>query len=179
MSSSDLGALPAKDEESKLINVVVETPKGCRNKYKFDQERKAFLLKKVLPLGADFPFDFGFIPSTSGEDGDPLDVLVLMDEPVFAGCVVEARLVGVIEAKQTEKGKSERNDRLIAVAEEGELYKNVESIKDLPAAVLEQIEHFFISYNEQEGKEFKVLKHGGKKAAAKLMWAGMKKFLKG
>ena len=72
-------------------------------------------MSKVLPLGASFPFDFGFIPSTKGEDGDPLDVLVLTEEPAFVGCVLPALLIGVLEAEQTEKGETVRNDRLVAV----------------------------------------------------------------
>src|SRR5438876_43986 len=98
------------------LNVVIETPQGSRNKFTFDEELCLFKLGGVLPLGAAFPFDFGFLPDTMGQDGDPLDVLVLMDEPAFPGCLVPARLIGVIEAEQTEKGKTERNDRLIAVA---------------------------------------------------------------
>ncbi len=93
--------LDARDFESGDLNVIIETPKGSRNKFKFDEKLGIFTLKHVLPLGAVFPFDFGFIPSTRGEDSDPLDVLVLMDEPAFAGCLVPARLLGVIEAEQT------------------------------------------------------------------------------
>src|SRR5215212_8024826 len=85
------------------VNVVVETPQGSRNKYNFDERLGVFRLGGVLPAGAVFPFDFGFVPSTVGGDGDPLDVLVLMDEPAFPGCLVEARLLGVVEAVQTER----------------------------------------------------------------------------
>src|ERR687890_1560322 len=99
------------DEE---LNVIIETPKGSRNKYNYDEKLGLFRLGGVLTSGASFPFDFGFVPSTLGGDGDPLDVLVLMDEPAFAGCLVRARLLGVIEAEQTEKGKTAQNDRLIA-----------------------------------------------------------------
>ena len=95
------------------LNVVIDTPKGCRNKYAFDFDKNAYKLTTVLPRGAVFPFDFGSIPGTIAEDGDPLDVLVLMDEPAFPGCVIQARLVGVIEATQSENGKKIRNDRLI------------------------------------------------------------------
>src|SRR3989440_1956062 len=108
--------LPAFDPESGDLNVVVETPRGSRNKFKFEEDSGLFVLGGALGVGLSFPFDFGFVPSTEGEDGDPLDVLVLMDEPAFCGCLVRCRLIGVIEAEQTEKGKTERNDRLIAVA---------------------------------------------------------------
>src|SRR3954463_14122202 len=105
MANSIAKLPPYADERSGLLNVVVETPKGSRNKYSFDEESGLFVLKGVLPSGAYFPYDFGFIPSTKGGDGDPLDVLVLMDEPAFPGCLLSARLIGVIEARQTEKGK--------------------------------------------------------------------------
>src|SRR5881227_1371175 len=97
------------DRKSGNLNVVIDTPKGCRNKYAFDFEVNAYKLKTVLPSGAVFPFDFGSIPGTVAEDGDPLDVLLLMDEPVFAGCLVQGRVLGVIEAEQTKKGKTQRN----------------------------------------------------------------------
>ena len=104
------------DCESGALHVVIDTPKGSRNKFAWDEELELFSLTGVLPAGAVFPYDFGFIPNTRGGDGDPLDVLVVMDEPAFVGCLVSCRLLGVIEAKQTEKGKTERNDRLIAVS---------------------------------------------------------------
>src|SRR3954451_24377864 len=98
------------------ITAIIETPKGSSEKYGYDPKTTLFKLKKILPAGMVFPYDFGFIPKTRGGDGDPLDVLILMDEPAFTGCLVATRLLGVIEAEQTEKGKTERNDRLIAVS---------------------------------------------------------------
>jgi len=102
--------------EDDCLIVVIETPKGSQNKLAFEPRYRTFVLTGVLPAGAVFPFDFGFVPSTRGDDGDPLDVLVLMDAPVFPGCVVPSRLIGVIEAQQLEDGKTEKNDRLLAVA---------------------------------------------------------------
>src|SRR5258707_12353857 len=93
---------PLDGDKGEIIQVVVETPKGSRKKYAFDVDQKVFALKKVLPAGMAFPYDFGFIPSTRAEDGDPVDVLVLMDEPAFAGCVLACRPVGVIEGEQKE-----------------------------------------------------------------------------
>jgi len=163
-----LTRLQARDPKSELFRVVVETPKGSRNKYKYDEELDVFiLLDKVLPLGAVFPFDFGFVPSTRGEDGDPLDVLVLMEEAAFPGCVVPARLIGVLEASQTDKEKTIRNDRLIALPETRYNRPQVESLKELGGKQLEEIEQFFVSYNRQEGREFQPLgRHGPKKALA-------------
>lgn len=125
------------------------------------------MLKKVLPEGHVFPFDFGFIPRTKGDDGDPIDVLVMMDEPAFSGCVVECRLVGVVRAKQTKNNKTVRNDRFIAAAESSLHSKRIEDVGDLDPNMLEQIQHFFISYNEEAGKKFKVEEIlGAKKARA-------------
>ena len=107
MAHDPFAQLPAFDPESGTLNAVIETPKGHRNKYKYDEKRGLFLHSGVLPAGAVFPFDFGFVPATEGGDGDPLDVLVLMDEPAFVGCLVPANLIGVIEAEQTEDGKTE------------------------------------------------------------------------
>jgi len=153
----------------KTVRVVIETPKHGRNKFSFDPEIQAFTLSAVLPVGASFPFDFGFVPKTKGGDGDPLDVLLLMDEPAFPGCVVEVRLVGVIEATQTQKGKKVRNDRLVAVASESHLHHNVKSIADVDPRLLDQIEDFFRNYNEAKGERFEPEgRHGPKRARALL-----------
>src|SRR3979490_2074974 len=106
---------PTNGDSDGTIQVVIETPKGCRNKYAFDPEQKVFELKKVLPVGMAFPYDFGFIPSTKAEDGDPVDVLVLMDEPAFPGVLLKCRVVGIIEGEQGKKKNKERNDRIVAV----------------------------------------------------------------
>jgi hypothetical protein len=99
------------------LRVVIETPKGSRNKYDYDPDCDCMELGTVLPEGMRFPYDFGFVPSTLGDDGDPLDILILMDEPVMPGCVIKARPIGAIEAKQKAKGEDwERNDRLIGIA---------------------------------------------------------------
>ncbi len=98
MGCANLARLETWDPKSGALNVVIETSKGSRNKLKYNPEQGLFELSKVLPAGAVFPYDFGFIPSTLGDDGDPLDVLLLLDEPVPAGCKIPARLVGVIEA---------------------------------------------------------------------------------
>jgi inorganic pyrophosphatase len=154
------------NRKSGTLNVVIDTPKGCRNKYAYDFEKKAYILKTVLPSGTVFPFDFGSIPGTKADDGDPLDVLVLMDEPAFCGCLVESRLLGVIEAEQTEKdGKTETNDRLIAVAAESHVHRNLKNISDLDDTLVREIEHFFVSYNDVRGKKFKpTARHGPHKA---------------
>jgi inorganic pyrophosphatase len=157
------------DEKSSRLTVIVETPRGSRNKYNFDEELSEFRLGGVLPAGAVFPYDFGFLPNTLAEDGDPIDVLLLMDEAAFTGCIVSARLLGVIEAEQTEEGKTVRNDRLIAVAESTQLYRDVDSIDDLSDSLLDAIVHFFVSYNDYKGKTFTPLGRYGAKRAMQLV----------
>lgn len=161
------------------LNVIIETPKWSRNKFNYDPELRLFRLGGVLPSGASFPFDFGFVPSTLGGDGDPLDVLVLMDAPAFTGCLISARLVGVIEAEQTERdGETTRNDRLIAVAVGSRLLRKVRSLGDVNESLLDEIEHFFVSYNKVKGKEFKPLGRFGPTRAKKLVEEGIENFRK-
>src|SRR5687768_14709593 len=139
--------LPPFDDDGRL-NVVVETARGSRNKFRYDARRGVFTIAHVLPAGAVFPCDFGFVPSTRAGDGDPLDVLLLMDDAAFAGCVVASRLVGVIEAEQADgDGDPERNDRLLAVAEASHAYRAVRDLADLDGGLLDEIEHFLVSYN--------------------------------
>lgn len=167
--------LPAFDAESGELNVIIDTPKESRNKYKFDEKLGLFKLGGVLAVGHVFPYDFGYIPQTLGGDGDPLDVLVLMDEPAFVGCLVTARLVGVIEAEQTEQdGKTERNDRLIAVASESPTHADIKTLNDLNEILIDQIEHLFISYNEAKGKKFEPLGRAGAIKAKKIVEEGIK-----
>jgi inorganic pyrophosphatase len=120
------------DKKDGILQVIVETPKGSRNKYAFDPDQGIFALKKVLPAGMTFPYDFGFLPQTIADDGDPIDVLLLMDEPAFAGCAVRALLIGVIEGEQLDGKKKVRNDRIVAVAEANHMYANIRRLKDLP-----------------------------------------------
>ena len=163
------------DRKSGNLNVVIDTPKGCRNKYAFDFKINAYKLKTVLPHGSVFPFDFGSIPGTAADDGDPLDVLVLMDDPAFVGCLIQARLLGVIEAKQTKADKTERNDRLIAVASESHTHGSLESLKELDRKLLNEIEHFFVSYNDARGKKFTPIARKGPAAAKRLIKKQTKK----
>lgn len=135
-----------------------------------DEEGKVFRLKKILPAGAAFPFDFGFIPDTKGEDGDPIDILVIMDEPVFPGCLVECRIIGALKAKQTERdGRVNQNDRFIGVSVLSHLYKDLKSVAALNKNILEEIEQFFVSYNTLAGKTFKPEGWAGKSRARRLI----------
>jgi inorganic pyrophosphatase len=159
----------------KLLQVIIETPKGCRNKYSFDEQQKIFVLKAALPAGMVFPYDFGFLPRTLADDGDPIDVLVLMDEPAFTGCALMARLIGVIEGEQTADKQTTRNDRLVAVAITAHMYANIKSIKDLPKKFLREIEEFFVNYHRLQGKRYKLLAVKGEKTALTLIAKARKK----
>ncbi len=167
-----LTKLPAFDPETGHLNVVTETPKGSRNKYKYDEHLRLFRLHSLLPAGSVFPYDFGFIPSTRGEDGDPLDVLVLMEQPAPGGILVPARLIGVIEARQTEGGKVGRNDRLIAVSAEDYSHSKAKSLDDLGDETVSELEHFFVYYNRMRGKEFEPVGRHGPGRARKLVGDG-------
>lgn len=163
----------AFDRETGSLNAIIDTPKGSRNKYKFDEILGLFRLGGVLPVGMFFPFDFGYVPNTRGGDGDPLDVLVLMDEPAFVGCLIPSRLIGVICADQTEDGRTEQNDRLIAVAENSYVHRDIRSINDLNEILLGEIEHFFVAYNEAKGKQFKPQGRYAARRAREIVEAGI------
>jgi inorganic pyrophosphatase len=154
-------------DENKNLQVVIETPRDSRNKYAYDPDSGFFECETPLPSGMVFPYDFGFVPSTRAEDGDPLDVLVLMDEPSYPGTLVRCRLIGVIQAEQAEGNRWFRNDRLVAVQLSSIEYSDLKDWKELPGQLRQQIEHFFQSYNDARGKKFNVLNWGGADVASK------------
>jgi inorganic pyrophosphatase len=157
------------DTGKKSLRVVIETPKGSRNKFKYDPELGTYRLNSVLAEGMVFPYDFGFVPQTKAQDGDPLDVLLLMDVPAFTGCIVEARIVGVIEAEQTEDGRSIRNDRVLAVAAQSHVHADIKEPGDLNKNMIVELEDFFVAYNKARGKKFKLLGCKDTKTAMKLI----------
>jgi inorganic pyrophosphatase len=140
------------------ITAIVESPKGTGHKYSYKPDKKWYKLVKVLPAGMVFPFDFGFIPGTKGEDGDPLDVIIISEIPTFTGCCMDCRVIGGIKANQTERdGETVRNDRFLVVPEVSHLFKDITSWVQLPNTIMKEIECFFQNYNDQAGKEFEVL----------------------
>ena len=167
--------LPAFHREGRL-NAVIETPRGSRNKFTFEPESGTFRLGKQLPAGAVFPFDFGFVPSTLADDGDPLDVLVLLETPTFPGCVVRARVVGVIDGEQTSRsGKTAANPRLIAVATKSTEYAAIRRLNELPQSLIDEITHFFVSYNAAAGKTYRPTGAFGPRTAATMIEAGIRR----
>jgi inorganic pyrophosphatase len=158
-------------DDKQLLRVVIETPKGSRNKFAFNQDDNVYELKKVLPAGMTFPYDFGFVPSTKADDGDPVDVLVLMDEPAFPGCVLSCRVIGVIEGEQGHKKSKERNDRILAVEKDAHSWAEVKKVDDLGKQFLRELEEFFVNYHKLSGKQFRVLGVRGPAQARRLVKA--------
>jgi inorganic pyrophosphatase len=167
------------DAKTRECKAIIETPKGRRNKFGYNPEYETFDLKFLLPHGLTFPFDFGFIPSTLAPDGDPLDVMILMEEPAHVGCLVDVRIIGVIEAQQIEKGKKEDNHRLIGVALRSYADGEIQSLDEVPKYILDQVEEFFRSYNKLRGKEFQIAGRQGPQRAAALVAQAMAAFRKG
>lgn len=170
--------LPAFDEARRRIHVIIETAKGGHVKYSYQPEMGMFYAKRLLPPGMVFPFNFGFVPSTLGDDGDPLDVLLLNDVPLVCGSLVKAALLAVVKAEQTEDGKTFRNDRLVGAMADEE--SPPEFLKlDLDSRAVAEIQFFFSTYNRFSGKEFKVVGIGDERAAHDLVRQGELKFVAG
>ncbi|MGA8027233.1 MAG: inorganic diphosphatase [Bryobacteraceae bacterium] len=175
----DLSSLPNQfDKKKRECRAVVETPKGRRNKFDYDPKLQSFTLGGLLPEGLSFPFDFGFIPSTLSDDGDPLDVMILMDEPAHVGCILDIRLIGVIEAQQIQDGKKSVNDRLMGVAVHSYSHEDIQTISEVNKSLIQQIEEFFVSYNKSRGKKFEVTGVHGPARAMKVMQQGIKAYKK-
>lgn len=154
------------DIAMKTITALIECPKGINHKLNYDEARRSFKLSKVLPSGLVFPYDFGMIPGTKGEDGDPLDIIILSEIIGFPGLELDCRIVGALQCEQTEKdGQTRRNDRYLGVAEKSTVYANIRSVKDLPETMVSQLEAFFKNYNKQAGKKFRVLRQLSAKEA--------------
>lgn len=155
---------------------VIETPKNSRRKYKFDETSGLFKLSSVLPEGFNFPFDFGFIPSTLAEDGDPIDVMVLADDAGVVGTLTDIRLIGVIHAEQREDGETKENDRLLAIPIHAHYHQQVEDLRELDESILKQIESFFLAYTKLQGKKVKINGCSGRREAVKLVADAMQAF---
>ncbi len=176
-SSPSLIDLPVRNRETGDVVVVVETPRGSHHKYKYDRNYGALRLAAVLADGLSFPYDFGFVSSTHGEDGDPLDVLLFLDHGVPPGCVVTARLIGVLEVRQRIGDEEwKRNDRFLAVAAHAPAHQHLRTLADLRPCLLDEIESFFIQYTGFNGKTLDVLARHGPKRAEHLLEAGARLF---
>jgi inorganic pyrophosphatase len=162
--SSLLERLPAKAQRG-LVNVIVDTPKGSCHKFKYEEDTQVFALTRILPAGMFFPYDFGSIPRTLAQDGDALDVMIIGDAATFLGCLITVRLIGTIRARQTEKGRTVRNDRLLGVPVTKVNKAVFLHVRELPRGRVEEIEHFLVSYNHAQGKRFVTTGLGGPERA--------------
>ena len=156
------------------VQAVIETPKGSTHKYDYDPKLEVFCLNKIMPLGMSFPFDFGFIPGTKGGDGDPVDILLIMDKPNIQGVVVQCRVIGALAAAQIERdGKQVRNDRILAVSDLSKQDGKIMDVSELSAGTKTEIESFFKQYNSLAGKEFQILGWKGATEAMELIRSQM------
>jgi len=166
------------DADRHTIHIVVETPRDIRHKFAFDPEFGIFKLRQTIAEGLEWPYDYGFVPQTLGDDGDPLDVLFLCDEPTFPGCLVEGRLLGVIRLDKNE----ERNDRLVACAKRmdgiSQSTDGYDDIDDVPKESIDSLCRFLIEYSAEQGNTMKFRGVQSRKKAVAAIKAGMKKFKK-
>jgi inorganic pyrophosphatase len=173
---TNLFKLPAFSDDGDL-HVVIETPRGSRAKFDYDPELKTFTLSKSLLAGLTYPYDWGFIPATAGEDGDPLDVMVIHEAATFPGLVLTCKIIGVLQVEQHSKGKKpKRNDRLFVVPQASHADKDLSDVRDLTSAMREELVKFFIATDELEDKKLKILGWKGPKAALKAIHQGIKAF---
>lgn len=148
----DLSRIPAQPKAG-IINVLIEIPGGCKNKYEFDKDMNAFILDRVLFSSVKYPYDYGFVPNTLADDGDPLDGMVMMDEPTFAGCVIASRPICMLEMIDG----GDRDEKILCVPAEDPRYDHVKSMKDVAPHILDEIAEFFRSYKNLEKKETNIL----------------------
>jgi inorganic pyrophosphatase len=153
----------------KPLHVVIETPKGSTEKYSYHKKTGLFKLNKILPSGLVFPFDFGFLPGTEGDDGDPLDALVICEFKSFTGCLMECRLIGAVLVEEMEKEKTIRNDRYFFIPVLSKQFKDIEKLEDLPAQFRDETEKFFVEYKKAEGSECKIIGTIGPEKAYKMV----------
>ena len=136
-----------------VIYAVIEIPKGSRNKYEYDKDMEAFALDRVLYSPFHYPAEYGIIPKTLYDDGDPMDIMVLMDQPTFPGCVIETRPIGIMRMIDGD----DKDDKILSVPVNDPRYKDINDINDIPSHLLDEIAHFFKEYKHLEGKVTKVL----------------------
>ncbi|MUH00173.1 inorganic pyrophosphatase [Scytonema sp. UIC 10036] len=148
----DLSRIPAQPKPG-LLNVLIEIAGGSKNKYEYDKDLQAFALDRVLYSSVQYPYDYGFVPNTLADDGDPLDGIVIMDEPTFPGCVIAARPIGMLEMIDG----GDRDEKILCVPDKDPRYAHVKSLKDIAPHRLAEIEEFFRTYKNLEKKVTEIL----------------------
>ena len=167
----DYTKLPIGDHAPDKVNAVIEIPQGSVNKYEYDKQLQVFRLDRTLHSPVHYPGDYGFIPSTLGLDGDPLDVLVLVDKPSFTGCLVEVRPIGVL--RMIDQGKDD--EKILCVVSSDPVYSEVKESSQVFPHLLREIEHFFSIYKNLEGKKTEFNGWAGADAARKIIVEGQKR----
>ena len=165
---TNLLKLPAFDKEGN-VHVIVETPRGSRAKLTYDPELRVFVLSKSLMAGLTYPHDWGFIPSTQAEDGDPVDVLVIHEAATSPGLVIKCKAIGVLEIVEHDKKKKQRNDRVMAVPVDSHSEQGLRDVRQLSKQVREELEKFFVATAELQSKTLKCLGWRGPKRALRLV----------
>ena len=160
------------------VHVVVETPRGSRAKFAYDPKLETFALSKSLLTGLTYPHDWGFVPSTKADDGDPLDIMVIHDATTFPGLVVTCRVIGILQIEQKSKKKSERNDRLFAVPRRSHSERALKDVADLSKPIREELEKFFTATDELEDKKLNIIGWKGPKIALQTIKEAAKSFAK-
>jgi len=164
-----------KDDD---VYVVVETPRGSRAKFDYDPKLKTFTLSKSLLTGLTYPHDWGFVPSTKADDGDPIDIMVVHDAATFPGIVLTCRLIGILQIEQKSKDKTERNDRLFAVPRDSHSEQALKDVSDLSKPIQQELEKFFKATDELEDKKLNIIGWKGPKAAEQAIKDASKSFKK-
>src|SRR5437660_3803823 len=141
--------IPTGEKSPEIVNAIIEIPLQSSNKYEYDKKLHVFRLDRTLHSPVHYPGDYGFIPCTLGQDGDPLDVLVLVEAPSFPGCLMEVRPIGVL--RMVDQGKGD--EKILAVAESDPLYREVNDYSQVFSHTVRGIEHFFAIYKNLEGKK--------------------------
>src|SRR5215472_12870600 len=144
--------LPIGSGAPDRVNAVIEIPQGSVHKYEYDKQLQVFRLDRTLYSPVHYPGDYGFVPGTLGLDGDPLDILVLVDAPSFSGCVIEVRPIGLL--RMVDQGK--QDGKILAVVENDPVYKQINDCGQLFPHLLREIEHFFSIYKSLEGKKTEI-----------------------
>ena len=164
------------DAQAFTCRAIVETPHGSRAKITYDEATGRFALGKLLPAGMAFPLDFGFVPSTLGGDGDPIDLLILAEAELPVGCLVTVRLLGSMEVEQWRTSEPRvRNDRLVARLAESRTFAGIERMEQLGRGFSDELDQFFRTYKRLRGQEYELLALGGPERAVELIEEGAKR----
>lgn len=164
--------LPIGDDAPQTVTAVIEIPQGSTNKYEYDKKLKVFRLDRNLHSPVHYPGDYGFIPRTLAEDGDPLDILVLGDAPTFPGCVYMARPIGLFEMLD----QGVRDEKILAYATGNPRFSSIQDYTDAPPHILREVAHFFSTYKDLEGKRTSVLGWKDRDAAHAIIESSRQRF---